>query len=88
MKRRNIDNIIGKQLPDSLLTPLRYAGTDSRRYALVRCRCQCRRGRVTTPRLCDVLSGHTISCGCIKHKRYVEHVQKDVSRLSPATIKQ
>jgi hypothetical protein len=88
MKRRNIDNLIGKKLPNSLLTPLGYAGTDSRRYALVRCRCKCRRGRVTTHRLCDVLSGHTISCGCVKHKRYVEHVRKEVSRLSPATIKQ
>jgi hypothetical protein len=35
-----------------------------------------------------VLSEHTISCGCLKHKRYVEHVEKDVSRLSPDTIKQ
>jgi hypothetical protein len=35
-----------------------------------------------------VLSGHTISCGCIKHKRYVDHVRKEARRLSPATIKQ
>lgn len=86
MKRRNIGNIIGKQLPNSLLTPLGYAGTDSRRYSLVKCRCQC--GRVTKPRLCDVLSGHTTSCGCVKHQRYVEHVEKDVSRLSPDSIKE
>jgi len=93
MKRRNIDELIGKQLPDSKLTILEYAGADSHRYALVRCQCECGNELHTTPRLCDVLARperkiHTTSCGCVKHKRYVEHVQKDVSQLSPDTIKQ
>jgi hypothetical protein len=38
--------------------------------------------------LSQVLSGHTKSCGCLKHQRYVEHTQRAVDRLTPAQIRQ
>jgi hypothetical protein len=87
MKRRNIEDLIGKQLPDSKLTILKYAGKDTQRYALVRCRCECGNKVRITPRLCDVLAKpgrkpHTISCGCVKHERYVAHIQRAVDKFS------
>lgn len=57
------------------------AKADSHRSALVRCRCECGTKMVT--RLSYVLSGHTVSCGCVKHQRYIEHMQRTVKGLSP-----
>ena len=38
--------------------------------------------------LSQVLSGHTKSCGCLKHQRHVEFTQGAVDRLSAAQIMQ
>jgi len=85
--RKDISDLIGKQYPGSRLTILGYvAKADAHRSALVRCRCEC--GTKTVTRLSYVLTGHTLSCGCVKHQRYVKHMQLSVKQLPPALIKQ
>ena|ERR1017187_1608699 len=80
--RKDISKLIGKRLHRSRLVVLGYvAKADSHRSALVRCRCE--HGTETVTRLSYVLARHTVSCGCVKHQRYTEHMQRAVKGLSP-----
>ncbi len=67
------------------LRSIRRAGSN-RRGILVLGKCDCGKQHVAV--LSEVLSGHTKSCGCLKHQRYVEHIQRTVSRLGQDTIMQ
>ena len=50
--------------------------------------CDCEKRKVKVVVLSQVLSGHTKSCGCLKHQRYVEHTQGAVDRLTPTQLRQ
>jgi len=62
------------------------AGRDKCRRILVWAICKC--GKRCKVRRSQVASGHVKSCGCLKHRRYVEHMKRTVSRLSQETIMQ
>lgn len=62
--RKPID-LTGQQCGRLLV--MERTGSDKRRNALWLCQCEC--GERVTVRACDLKSGHTESCGCLKRER-------------------
>lgn len=64
-----------------MVTVIREAGRDSRGCVCVIGLCGVcgkRRRMVLT----DLLSGHTVSCGCTKHENHVQFIQREVDKLT------
>ena len=86
--RKNVSAYFGRKFPGTRLRVLSGAGRDSRGRIRVKALCNCKKRNVKVVVLSQVLSGHTKSCGCLKHQRYVEYTQRAVDRLTPAQIRQ
>jgi hypothetical protein len=84
--KKDVSAYLGLRIPDSRLTILSEAGRDSHGRILVKTLCDC--GTRKRKILSQVLSGHTKSCGCLKHQRHVEYTQGAVDRLSATQIMQ
>ena len=84
--RKDVSAYFGRKIRDTKLKVIRGAGRDSQGRIRVKVLCDCGKRKVGI--LSQVLSGHTKSCGCLKHQRYVEHTQRVVDRLTPTQIRQ
>jgi hypothetical protein len=84
--KKDVSEYLGQRIPDSKLTILSESGRDSHGRILVKTLCDC--GKRKRKILSQVLSGHTKSCGCLKHQRHVEYTQGAVDRLSATQIMQ
>ena len=85
---KDVSEFCGKRIAGTRLTLLTVAGRDPRGRILMKARCDCDKRKRVRVVLSQVLSGSIMSCGCLKHQRYVEFVQRAVDRLTPAQIKQ
>ena len=90
--RKDVSTYCGQQIAGTKLTLLREAGRDPKGRILMMARCDCGKERDCEKEipvvLSQVLSGHTKSCGCLKHQRHVEYTQGAVDRLSATQITQ
>src|ERR1035438_10073982 len=90
--RKDVSTYCWYQIAGTKLTLLREAGRDPKGRILMMARCdgenvhECKKEIPVV--LSQVLSGHTKSCGCLKHQRHVEYTQGAVDRLSAAEIMQ
>ena len=77
--RKDVSTYCGQQIAGTKLTLLREAGRDPKGRILMMARCDCGKERDCEKEipvvLSQVLSGHTKSCGCLKHQRHVEYTQ-------------
>src|ERR1017187_221607 len=90
--RKDVSTYCEQQIAGTKLTLLREDGRDSKGRILMMARCDCGKERDCEKEipvvLSQVLSGHTKSCGCLKHQRHVEYTQGAVDRLSATQIMQ
>ena len=84
--RKDVSAYFGRKVPGTRLKVMREAGRDS--YGRIRVKVLCDCGKRKAVVLSQVLSGHTKSCGCLKHQRHVEYTQGAVDRLSATQITQ
>ena len=63
MKLRTRDLVPGLKVPESRLTVVKLDHKDKRGKKILLCECEC--GNSITVRADSIISGHTISCGCL-----------------------
>jgi hypothetical protein len=84
--KKDVSAYFGQKIQGTQLKVIKEAGRDSQGRILVKVLCDCGERKVAI--LSQVLSGHTMSHGCVKHQRYVEHTQRAVDRLTPTQIRE
>jgi hypothetical protein len=82
--KKEIPQYLGKRIEGTMVTVIREAGRDSRGCICVKGLCDC--GKKRRMVLTELLSGHTVSCGCRKHKNHVQFTQRVVDKLTPKEL--
>ena len=79
--KKDISQYLGKRIEGTMVTVIREAGRDPRGCIRVIGLCGgC--GKKRRMVLTDLLSGHTVSCGCIKHENHVQFIRREVDKLT------
>ena len=69
--KKRINDLTSKSFNN--LTVINFAGTAQDGHSLWKCICKC--GNEIIVRGIDLLTGHTKSCGCLKHKKAIDHLE-------------
>ncbi len=79
--KKDISEYVGKRIEGTEVTVIREAGRDPRGCIRVIGLCGgC--GKKRRMVLTDLLSGHTVSCGCIKHENHIQFIKREVDKLT------